>query len=113
MRLSPKRLGAGLRELSKISALVLAAVVYSAFVAAFAVVYSIGGMLVISGRRAGLGDALYFSVVNQATVGFGDVLPTGSGGSVVVAQIAVGVIWSAFVPALVVYRLLLPSERDL
>lgn len=56
----------------------------------------------------GLLENMYFSLVTQATVGYGDVLPSGAGRIAAILQIVAGVIWIAFLPALVVIRLSSP-----
>jgi hypothetical protein len=58
-------------------------------------------------------ENLYFSLVTQATVGYGDVLPTGFGRPIASVQIAGGVIWAAFLPALVLIRLSKPHPETI
>lgn len=106
-------MGRNLRTRPKRSVFLAAIAVYAAGVASFALAYSLGDLLRSQAYGPGFGSSLYFSLVNQATVGFGDILPSpGLGRLVAGTQIGFGVIWSAFVPALVVYRLLLPNESD-
>jgi hypothetical protein len=59
-------------------------------------------------------DLLFFSLVTQSTVGYGDVVPLGGFGRAVASlQIVSGLIYLAVVPALVLARLLTPGTRAL
>jgi len=87
--------------------LFLAAGTYAGLVVAFGLVqWSIGGL-----SESGVGGAMYFSLITQATVGYGDVHPlTGAARSLVALQVVAGVAFLALVPAVLILRMLSPSD---
>ena len=76
-------------------------------VIAFATVYwAFGALRHAGGGAVSILDDFYFSLVTQATVGFGDVTPVhGWVRAVVGVQILIGVGWTAFLPAIVLAAL--------
>ena len=79
---------------------------YLAAVLLFGLLYSAADLT----SSDGLWSNLYFSLVTQATVGYGDVLPVGFGRVMATFQIGLGVGWAAFLPALVLIRLASPHK---
>jgi hypothetical protein len=84
-------------------------VLYGALVIGFALLYWATDGL----TKSDLGSALYFSVVTQATVGYGDVVATGPGRFLVVVQVLSAVAFIAVVPAIILLRVLAPPRDTL
>jgi len=82
---------------------------YAALVLGFAVLYWATDGL----NKSDIGSALYFSVVTQATVGYGDVVATGPGRFLVVGQVLSAVAFIAVVPAIILLRVLAPPRDTL
>lgn len=87
---------------------------YAFPVVVFALAYRWFEVLQSQGRPVlDLGRALYFSLVIQATGGFLDISSSGGLGRWMVAfQIAIGLVWMAFLPAIVLIRLTTPDVRS-
>jgi hypothetical protein len=82
---------------------------YAALVLGFALLYWATDGL----NKSDIGSALYFSVVTQATVGYGDVVATGPGRYLVVVQVLSAVAFIAVVPAIILLRVLAPPRQTL
>lgn len=90
------------------------AVMYAIPVFVFAVLYLAAGVLLSNGVEVrDFGQALFFSLVTQATVGYGDITPQGGGRILASAQIVIGLAWMAFLPAIALIRLTQPDTRSL
>jgi len=79
---------------------------YAGLVVGFALLYWATDGL----SQSDIGSALYFSVVTQATVGYGDVVATGPGRFLVVGQVLSAVAFIAVVPAIILLRVLAPPR---
>jgi Ion channel len=82
---------------------------YAGLVVGFALLYWATDGL----NKSDIGSALYFSVVTQATVGYGDVVATGPGRYLVVVQVLSAVAFIAVVPAIILLRVLAPPRDTL
>ena len=82
---------------------------YAGLVVGFALLYWATDGL----SQSGIGSALYFSVVTQTTVGYGDVVATGPGRWLVVGQLLSAVAFIAVVPAIILLRVLAPPRETL
>jgi hypothetical protein len=82
---------------------------YAVLVLGFALLYWATDGL----NKSDIGSALYFSVVTQATVGYGDVVATGPGRFLVVGQVLSAVAFIAVVPAIILLRVLAPPRDTL
>ncbi len=82
---------------------------YGVLVVGFALLYWATDGL----NKSDIGSALYFSVVTQATVGYGDVVATGPGRFLVVGQVLSAVAFIAVVPAIILLRVLSPPRDTL
>ena len=82
---------------------------YAGLVVGFALLYWATGGL----SQPDIGSAFYFSVVTQATVGYGDVVATGPGRFLVVGQVLSAVAFIAVVPAIILLRVLAPPRQTL
>jgi hypothetical protein len=71
--------------------------------------FAVGYQLTSSTNAGNFVNNIYFSLITQATVGYGDVLPLGEGKILASAQILVGLVYIAIVPAIVVVRLITPD----
>lgn len=81
----------------------------------FAVLYGLTRSVTnVAGAGVTWSEDLYFSLITQATVGYGDLIPKGAAGHALVAlQILFGLSWIALAPAAVLIRLLAPAERTI
>lgn len=82
---------------------------YAGLVVGFALLYWATDGL----SQSDIGSALYFSVVTQATVGYGDVVATGPGRFLVIGQVLSAVAFIAVVPAIILLRVLAPPRQTL
>ena len=82
---------------------------YAGLVVGFALLYWATDGL----SQSDIGSAFYFSVVTQTTVGYGDVVATGPGRLLVVAQVLSAVAFIAVVPAIILLRVLAPPRETL
>ena len=78
---------------------------YAGLVVGFALLYWATDGL----SQSDIGSAFYFSVVTQATVGYGDVVATGPGRFLVVGQVLSAVAFIAVVPAIILLRVSRPA----
>ncbi|MDT0168451.1 hypothetical protein [Pseudarthrobacter sp. BRE9] len=91
------------------------AALYALPIFSFAVLYEWQDLLRDNGSPIqNYGQALFFSLIIQASGGFLDITTTGVfGRSLVAAQILIGVSWAAFLPAIILIRLTNPDTRSL
>jgi Ion channel len=81
---------------------------YFGSVVVFAVLYDLFELLQTNSKS--LSNTLYFSLITQSTVGYGDVLPQlGIARMVVGVQVLTGILWAAFLPALLLLRITRPN----
>jgi inward rectifier potassium channel len=90
-------------ELRTITFLVLLFVIFITLNGIFGFLYYITGTLTLD-KTAFFLDYFYFSVVTFASVGYGDVLPTGYGKIIVIAEIFCGILFMGTITGLIFTR---------
>jgi hypothetical protein len=92
--------------------LFISLVVYLGLIAIFALAYGVTGGLHENGQATkGAAAPVFFSLITQATVGYGDIVPFTGGARVLVAlQVVIGVSFIALVPAIIVLRIFSPPK---